>query len=308
MSPRKGKEDCNTKIRRHIDILRDVPAEINPKEGDIEYGAYTIIKLIFLNYYMGTFLTIANKYSYGRKIFIDAFGGSGLVKIKNTGTYVKGSSLCAALANFTRQGKPTFDEVYSFEINPQRYTLLSQRFELLQPKVQPKLYAIPGDVNQEITKINISSNDFVLLFIDPEGLEPDMLNFILFALQSNYVDIIMNISSGVKRVAGISCISPAHLKTLKKFMPNYSQNMTIDDVIDDLFTNYFKKEEEVTVPVNSQGKKEVYKLTLRVRKTTGGSPFVRGMKDLVSCLEGLDGNTIEHILGAPKTIEQWDSM
>ena len=308
MAPKKGKEDCNTKIRRHIDILREVPPEIKPEEGDIEYGAYTIIKLIFLNYYMGTFLTIANKYSQGRKIFIDAFGGSGLVKIKNVNAYVKGSSLCAALANFTRQGKPTFDEVYSFEIDPQRYSLLSRRFELLQPKVQPKLYAIYGDVNSKITQIHINPNDYVLLFIDPEGLEPDMINFLLFALQSNYVDIIMNISSGVKRVAGISSISPAHLKKLKKFMPNYSLNMSIDDVIDDLFRNYFKKEEEVTVPVNSKGKKEVYKLTLRVRKTKSGSPFVRGMKELVSCLEGLDGNMIKHILETPKTIEQWDNM
>ena len=305
MSPKKGKEDCNKKIRRHIKILRDLPPQVKPEERDIEYGAYTLIKLIFLNYYMGTFLTIANKYSLGKKIFIDAFGGTGVVKIKNTQVYVKGSSLCAALANSTRQGKPTFDEVYSFEINPQRYTLLSRRFKLLQPKVQPRLYAIPGDVNSEITQIRINSNDYVLLFIDPEGLEPDMISFLLFALQSNHVDIIMNISSGVKRVAGISSISPAHQKKLKNFLPNYSSDMPIENVIDNLFKNYFNKEEEVTIPVASKGKKEVYTLTLRVRKTSKGSPFIRGMKDLVSCLRDLDGDKVKKMLDAPIPIEGW---
>lgn len=307
MSPKKGKEDCNTKINRQLNIIKDVPPEIQPENDDIEYGAYTIKKLLFLNYYMGTFLRIANKHSRGKKIFVDAFGGTGIVKIKNTKTYVKGSSLCGALANATRPEEPTFDEVYSFEIDPKRYELLHKRFNLLQSKVRPKLYAINEDVNKGIMNIEIDSEDYVLLFIDPEGLEPNMIYFLLFALQSDHVDIILNISSGVKRVAGIAQTSPAHLKTLKKFLPNYTPNMPIDAVVDELFKKYFNKEYEVTTSVTSKGKKEVYSLTLRVRKTKGGSPFVRGIKDFVPCLKKLDGDKIEHMLRslAPIDSDSW---
>ena len=303
MSPKK--EDCITKIKRQIKRLKTIPPEIRLEDADLSYGAHTIKKLIFLNYYIGIFLTIARSHSKGKIIFIDAFGGTGLVKIKNTNVYVKGSSLCAALAYNDTPEKPTFDEIYSFEINPERYQLLKKRFDLLQQKVKPILHPINEDVNIGISKISLTHEDYVLLFIDPEGLEPDMINFIIFALQSSHVDIILNISSGVKRVAGLAPHNQAYTQKLKRFLPNYKVGMDVEEVVNELFEKYFKKTAEVTTTVTSKGKREVYKLTLRVRETKSGSPFVRGMRELSECLNGLDGKKIGNILRTGVPIERW---
>ena len=70
-------------------------------EQDNEYGAHTLLKLSYLNYYLGIFTRIANsrknKGGFSKVLFIDAFGGSGLVRVRNTKYTVFGSSILAAL-------------------------------------------------------------------------------------------------------------------------------------------------------------------------------------------------------------------
>lgn len=162
-------------------------------------------------------------------------------------------------------------------------------------------------MNTAIYEIEINKEDFVLLFIDPEGLEPQMINFLIFALQSEHVDIILNISSGVRRVAGMAKINPTYEKKLREFLPNYRADISVYDAIDELFTKYFHKMAEVSTQVNIAGKKEIYTLTLRVRKTKGGTPFVSRFEEFTECLRKVSGDHIYKILTTPRSIEEWDN-
>ena len=76
-----------------IDILKE--KDLGPSMLDNEYKPHTVLKLAYLNYYMGVFLPIAHTY-FDKIVFIDAFGGSGIVKIENSNYAVLGSTLLPA--------------------------------------------------------------------------------------------------------------------------------------------------------------------------------------------------------------------
>ena len=115
---------------------RQVIAKLNSNslgvtDVDNEYLPHTLLKLAYLNYYLGIFATIAasrkQNRGFSKVLFIDAFGGSGLVKIKNTKFTVLGSSILALLND-------KFDKVISFEIDENKADLLSKRMELISPE------------------------------------------------------------------------------------------------------------------------------------------------------------------------------
>ena len=60
---------------------------LGSSDADNEYGAHTLLKLSYLNYYLSIFSTIANSRKaiggFSKVLFIDAFGGSGIVKVRN---------------------------------------------------------------------------------------------------------------------------------------------------------------------------------------------------------------------------------
>jgi hypothetical protein len=68
---------------------------------NIEYGAYTILKLICVYYYAGWFAKIAKGpratfFGYDGAVYVDLFAGPGIVKIRETGDMVAGSPIAVA--------------------------------------------------------------------------------------------------------------------------------------------------------------------------------------------------------------------
>ncbi len=258
-------------------------------DKDIEYGPHTLLKLAYLNYYIGIFTTIANSrkknHGFNRILFIDAFGGSGLVRIRGTAYNALGSSLLAA-AN----GK--FDRIVSFEIDDVRADLLSKRLDVLAPG---KARVVKGDVNSEIARIvdeEVNSRTIVLLFVDPEGMEPQFSRLRSIIDKTKFVDIVMNYTWGVYRLQGRieKTFSEADIRKMKSFLPKYECGKTPDEVLLEMFENEFGKPYGDVVSINSKGDKTEYSMILRVRRTTGDSKFVDAMKKFGKIIESYDGD------------------
>ncbi len=266
---------------------------------DNEYGAHTLLKLSYLNYYLGIFTTIANSYKvkgkYSKIIFIDAFSGSGLVKIKNTKHTVLGSSILAAL-------NKKIDKVISFEIDPYRAELLSKRLNIISPG---RYEVICGDVNSEIKKIvesQITDDTIVLFFVDPEGMEPDFSELKSLMDRTKFVDIMMNYTWGVYRLEGRikKRFNKNDLKRMQKFIPGYLRGNTHDEKLLEVFENNFGKPRGNVVQVKSTPNKIEYSVILRVRKTYNDSKFVNPMIDFGNIISKYNGEDCVSIL---KTIK-----
>ena len=264
-------------------------------QQDNEYGAHSLLKLSYLNYYLEIFTRIANSHKikggFSKVLFIDAFGGSGLVKIKNTRYVVPGSSILAAL-----NGK--FDKIISFEIDPIRAGLLSKRLELFCPG---KVEVIEGDVNFNINNIvnkYVNSRAIVLFFVDPEGMEPDFSRLKVLMDRSEFVDIMMNYTWGVYRLQGRieKRFTENDIMKMQSFLPGYVPGKTADDALLGLFEEEFGKPYGDDVPIKSKGNKTEYSMILRVRETKGKTTFLNPMKAFGDIIKNYDGESCELIL------------
>ena len=279
---------------------RHVIAKLNSNslgvtDGDNEYLPHTLLKLAYLNYYLGIFATIAasrkQNRGFSRVLFIDAFGGSGLVKIKNTGFTVLGSSLLALLND-------KFDKVISFEIDEEKADLLSKRMELISPG---RGIVITGDVNSNIEKVVndfVNSRTIVLFFVDPEGMEPNFSQLKALTDKSRFVDIMMNYTWGVYRLQGRieKRFTESDFARMKTFLPNYEQGKTPDEALLELFEKEFGKPYGEQVAISSKGNKIEYWMILRVRETKSKSNFLDAMKLFGNIIEKYDGEKIKTIM------------
>ena len=262
---------------------------------DNEYGAHTLLKLSYLNYYLRIFTRIAisrkSKGGFSKVLFIDAFGGSGLVRIKNTKYSVMGSSLLAALNG-------SFDKIISFEIDKDKASILSKRMSLICPG---KYEVIGGDVNENLEKIVeelVTSRTIVLFFVDPEGMEPEFSKLKILMDKSKFVDIMMNYTWGVYRLQGRieKRFTENDLRRMQSFLTEYNIGSTPDEALLQMFEKEFGKPYGDSVSINSRGNKTEYSMILRIRETIGGTKFIEPMKLFGKIIEIYNGEQCEAIL------------
>ncbi len=270
---------------------------------DNEYGAHTLLKLSYLNYYLGIFTRIAishkKKGGFSKVVFIDAFGGSGLVGIKNTKYTVLGSSLLAALNG-------GFDKIISFEVDKERANILSKRLNLILPE---KCQVINGDVNEEIGRIvdnEITSKTIVLFFVDPEGMEPQFSKLRKLIDKTQYVDILMNYTWGVYRLQGRieKNFSMPDINRMQSFLDGYKLGGTPDEALLEMFETKFGKPFGDNVPIKSKGEKTEYSMVLRIRRTQGGTKFIDPMKEFGKIIGSYSGEDCNNILRTIKGDQQ----
>ncbi len=304
MSPRRRKS-CIERIYDQVKTLKDVPDYIKSSIStyDVSYAAHTILKLSFLNYYTGFFLPIAYnqiKRRGGKMIFIDALAGSGIVKVKGLNLTIRGSSLVAALAKKYDAHMNIwygFNEIYSIEKDYERFNLLKERFEKIkdQNDTYADLYPIYGDANEKINEIadKVSSKDFILLFIDPEGItEVKLESFNKLFSSSRQIDVMLNYNyMGVLRTIGAG-----NEQTVKRFVPTQVSNKDPLDAVREYF-NTLGKDRQIVIRVRSKGNSEIYKMLLAVRTTSGGSDFIERLKPLQTCINTeIDGEVVENAI------------
>ena len=302
--PRQKKDDYQ-KIAGQIGIVSDEAGNsviarlgakgLGPSSEDSEYPPHTMLKLSYLNYYIDIFARIASsrksKGGFSKVLFIDAFAGSGMVRIKGTDHVVLGSSLLASLND-------KFDKIISFEIEPARAQMLRRRLDVLAPG---RAQVIEGDVNKtiaDIVKDQVTAKTIVLFFVDPEGMEPDYSQLKYLMDKTGYVDTMMNFTWGVYRLDGriIKSKNFNDFEKMKKFLPTYAPGVPPDDALIEMFEGVFGKPYGDRVDIKSRGDNKVYSMILRIRKTKGDTKFIDPIRDFGLIVGKYDGEKALNIL------------
>lgn len=158
------------------------------KEGSHFGGKWTEKKLLIINEYLKSYSTVL-KNTKVRKIYIDAFAGSGKTIIDEKSVEDKKFTLFEAFPEIdipiVQQNEKElegsallslqydFDEYYFLEIDDGRISILENLIKEKYPTKINKVHFINGNSNIELKKIlgNIKVIDRCLLFLDPYSLE-----------------------------------------------------------------------------------------------------------------------------------------
>lgn len=250
--------------------------DLMESENDNSYSFHTALKLSYLNYYFGIALPVARS-NFKRKVFVDTFGGTGITKLLHNKDRVSnykliGSTLLAALAEKTGH----YDEVIAIESDPRRAELLENRCRALN---LGKVVVIRADANKAVPtlaeKFNITQGTFVTLFVDPEGMQPNLASYLPLSHSTNYMDIILNYTFAVKRMAGRAEKGgrEGDIRKLMSMLPNYSLGDDPVKSLESLFENEFGKSVGNEFDIHDNGRHVAYSMVLRTRRTTTDSKW-----------------------------------
>ncbi len=302
MPPKKSGHD---KLIRQLKVVSDrvnkgiistlIENNLGPSTNDNVYKAHTVLKLAYLNYYMGIFLPIAHMY-FDKIVFIDAFGGSGIVKIENSNYSVLGSTLMAATANVN--GK-SFDLVISIDKDKDKSDLLKSRVQALGIK---NTYIENGDTNDIIkdiaVKYKLDKNTGAIFFIDPEGMEANLIQFMPLFESVQAVDLIINATWGIQRMHGRiqKNVNEADVKRMQRMIPDYTPGDNPDEKLLHFFEDTLAKPIGDAVDIHDIGKKVAYSLILRTTRTKTNSEWTKAMEPFGHYIDTLDDKSALNFL------------
>lgn len=275
-----------------------------------EYFAYSALKLISIYYYSEPFLKVAKnderlKQGYDGAVYIELFGGAGLVKLKDTGDLVAGSALCA-----TADKTKNFDYVICVEKDSKRKHTLETRLAKILPK--EKFDVIQGDCNNCINDVISSikkkfNNPIVLTFVDPEGMEIKWSTLQTLSDAFSSQDFMINVSaSGATRVKGKlekGDFSP--LKTWESYWGNedamdilleLAQGSTVEEQYQEKINRVLGKPMGATIAVRDNGDIIAYYILGYTRKTVGGSGYANVFTALKQRIEKEDRRSVKRFL------------
>lgn len=130
-------------------------------------GDWTIEKLDILTGYLDAYLTALKNFHF-KKIYIDAFAGTGSITTRDGQREIAGSARLALLAD------NHFDQYYFIEKDKKKAAQLQQMVNVEFPNLSKCVHIKQGDANTELTSI-CSAIDWrfnrALLFLDPYATE-----------------------------------------------------------------------------------------------------------------------------------------
>ena len=302
MPPKKSGHD---KLIRQLKVVSDrvnkgiistlIENNLGPSTNDNVYKAHTVLKLAYLNYYMGIFLPIAHMY-FDKIVFIDAFGGSGIVKIENSNYSVLGSTLMAATANVNGM---SFDLVISIDKDKDKSDLLKSRVQALGVK---NTYIENGDTNDIIkdiaVKYKLDKTAGAIFFIDPEGMEANIIQFMPLFESVKAVDLIINATWGIQRMHGRiqKNVNEADVKRMQRMIPDYTPGDNPDEKLLHFFEDTLAKPIGDAVDIHDIGKKVAYSLILRTTRTKTNSEWTKAMEPFGHYIDTLDDKSALNFL------------
>ncbi len=277
----------------------------------MEYGAYTLLKILCVNYYAGIFTRIAkgpnaNIAGYDGAVYIDLFAGPGLVKIEETGDVIVGSPIAVATSS------TPFDYSFFVEIDSERGKALGERMSKVLTK--DKYEIIPEDCNlaidyivQEIKKR--FRKPVVFAFIDPEGMEIKWRTVCAISSAFRSSDFMINVSSGAARVAGRMKSKNSSKFHDRPIFEDFFQNEKAEDIL--LRLNAGQKVNDIyeqavrgtlgrprgkTIPIRDRGGSVMYNILAYTRESARGSRWANTFFTLEQELKGMDSDEVRHIL------------
>jgi three-Cys-motif partner protein len=288
-----NQKTSHQKVLDQFKLIRDVPESIvrTKSSFDNEYGAHTLFKLALLNYYIGVFFPIA-KANFNKIFYVDLLAGSGLVKIRDTDSYVKGSALLAATSKYA------FTKLICCEIDEKRATLLKLRLNLL--KVPNEV--IQGDVNTKMDEIisicEIDKETIILLFVDPEGMEINIDIIKKIVDRTKCVDIMLNYNFGIDRMKARAELyqGEADIQKMRSMAPGYQPGDDPSLIAMDYLKNTLGRQVGRKVDICRDTGRPEYSIIIRTRRTYFGSKWLQSLDSIINYINQCDGQDAARIL------------
>jgi len=289
-------------LRDQLDFVcsqADKVSHIEPARAQT-YGLHTALKLGALNHSLNVFLPIARnqideKHTFGGAVYVDLFAGSGLTRVAETGDLVAGSPIIAA------GNRRSFDQIICIEDDKETQAVLEQRLSEFRNRMYTILRGDCNEIAPTLHRYLRFGNPLAFVFIDPEGMEIKWRTLEALSRQFPYMDILMNFTYGAQRVLGdIRGGRTVNEQVMDEFAgPGWPMLLLSED---DTVVNFVEGKIATTlgrplgdkVLVRDASNRQRYFLMVRMRRTGGGTPFLRGYIDMLRRISRL---TVEDVRG-----------
>lgn len=261
-----------------------------------DYGIHTALKLAALNHALDVFTPIAHNQSkkaqrYGRSVYIDLFSGCGATRTPS-GDWLAGSPLLAVHA------RAPFDKLILIEQAPRRFEALRDRVKAAAANRSGILELLQGNCNNlkgNVIRL-LRRDDLVFICVDPEGMEIkwDTIKDIVDRCPAS--DLFINCTYGATRVLeeasqvghGTQALEGFTGLTLSELRARLESGGTVLDLYERNIAEGFDRPLGAASPIQDAGGRTLYRILIRTRKTSRGSPYYRGYDDIARRLRGLE--------------------
>jgi len=263
-------------------------------------GSWTAIKLAIIAYYQDVYTIIAKKH-FGKICYVDAFAGSGIVKIKDHGRLLYGSPILAILV--PRQNKK-FDKLFFIELDMHRTMVLKEiiNYLAMEGKVSKDQVVI---MNKDMNTVNydklLKDCDHSLVFLDPEGTEPHWTT-VSNLLKLN-IDFVMNfMTAGIRRIWGNYRRNPqkgsGYANRLTEFYGDETwKNASNEHDLLNIYLSKIKSIRSVIETIEVKGPRMFhYHIIFAFRRTLRGNPWLTAIRRLKERIERTKYDVFETVL------------
>ncbi len=210
-------------MKKHLATLFDLKKKYvgadTASPQDVEYGFWSLKKLIAINYLIPQFGRLARTGHYSHCFYLDLLAGSGLVKLDDKNV-VPGSAMVALAAETT---PPHFEKYFFVEDNAAKADLLDGRLSGISKSTNRQYSVARGDCNTVLPNIlsEIYENDpdqtcFLALF-DPEGYTETAWETLVTLLGRGKGDLVFNFTEGVARNVQKARTDASYVPFLEKY-------------------------------------------------------------------------------------------
>jgi len=262
---------------------------------------HTALKLAALNHCLEVFLPIARSQiqngTFDSAVFIDLFAGCGATRVPETGDWLAGSPILAA--GSTR----AFDRILCIEKNETHCDALRERLSRFPARNSVVLH---GDCNNLAASVRGKipyGNPLVFVFVDPEGMDLRWSTLKALSHEFRYMDLLLNFPYGAERVlADLRRGREMNERVMGAFagldwpMLLLERNKGVVDFVESKISSVLGRPVGDRVLVKDTANHPRYFLLIRVRRTSGGSPFYRGYEAMLNRVAGLKPAEVEGVL------------
>lgn len=272
-----------------------------------EFGYWTPLKLILLNYVFDVCSIIINKQPIFKKMYyVDLFAGAGLNKMRETSDFLIGSPLITALTHGDK-----YDKMFFCENDEKLFSALKARMDYLKKNNLDYLY---GDCNINLDKIlktiNEERNTYSFFFIDPYTTEIswDSMKKIL-QTRSDIVFTLMN-TQILRNIGYANTLkSEQVINKLNNFFGDNSwKKIRSYEEINDLYIKNINKERKdaiiLSVKVMSLKYGFFYDVIFITNKTKGGCPWLKAIETVKKEIESHSDEAVELAMAIIKNRQQ----
>lgn len=298
-------------LSRKIDYLRSIagPAKSARPEVVYEAGAWAVLKLVTLLHVHDIYLRImVNQRRVGnwtKLYYIDLNSATGLVRVEGTKTVVAGSALVGA--DTWRRGEAhSYDHFIYVEPNHEWADALRVRLAKWLPLDRFTVYEEGADTAvPKIVEVLGTAESHYLAVFDPYAFQEGTWSSYGRLLESTRRgDMVLTFQTTMVKRATPEIIS----RFFGPHVPEY-RDLSEERILA-LFRDHLKPYREVvenvTVRAGGGHGRYYYDLVYAVAKTRRENPFMRGVLDVKSRIERVDGDQIDKMVGY-RTLDRWDA-